>query len=148
VLPAPDGAVGLRAAAEVAQQGVGVTVASEVRHGPHPRFRTPLGRGRFSVLVVCGYTKRDGWAAGGVRAYQYASRRQAKRRNELLALRSCFLDWWLREWNRQGGTYASAVTQLRGYPIRPARFRRRRGLWALEVRDLGWWIRALWAGWR
>ena len=122
-------------------------MSTSVVHGPRPRFEIPVTRERFSVTVVGRYTKRDGWAAGGVTKYAYASRRQVKRRNELLALRSCFLDWWLREWNRQGGTYASAVTQLRGYPIRRERFKRRRGLWDLEVRDLAWWWRAFWAGW-
>ncbi len=117
-------------------------MSTETRHGPHPKFRTPLARGRFSVFVVGGYTKRDGWGVGGVRTFAYSSRRQAKRRNELLVLRSCFLDWWFREWNRQGGTYASAVTQIRGYPIRRERFKRQ------GSRDLAWWLRALWAGWR
>ena len=116
-------------------------------HGPRPSFEIPVTRERFSVTVVGRYTKRDGWAAGGVTTFRYASRRQVKRRNELLVFRSCFFDWWLREWNRQGGTYASAVTQLRGYPINVDTFRRRRGLWNLEIRDLAWWWRALWAGW-
>ena len=122
-------------------------MSTHVVHGPHPRFPLPVSRDRFSVQIVARYTKTDGWAAGGVTTFTYASRRQVKRRNELLALRSCFFDWWLREWNRQGGTYASAVTQLRGYPIRPTRFKRRRGLWRLEIRDLAWWWRAWGGGW-
>lgn len=123
-------------------------MATETVHGLKPRFLLSVTRDKFSCLVVGRYTKRDGWAAGGVTKFAYASHRRVKRRNELLALRSCFLDWWLREWNRQGGTYASAVTQLRGYPIRRERFRRQRGLWAMETRDWRWWLRALWAGWR
>lgn len=122
-------------------------MSTSVVHGPRPRFEIPVTRERFSVTVVGRYTKRDGWAAGGITKYAYASRRQVKRRNELLVFRSCFLDWWLREWNRQGGTYASAVTQLRGYPIRRGRFKRRRGLLALERHDLAWWMRALFASW-
>ena len=122
-------------------------MSTETVHGPHPRFRLRVSGDRFSVQIVARYTKSDGWAAGGVTKYTYASRRHVKRRNELLALRSCFLDWWLREWNRHGGTYASAVTQLRGYPIRRGRFKRRRGLLALERHDLAWWMRALFASW-
>jgi hypothetical protein len=92
-------------------------VATEVRHGESPQFSRPIS-GRYAVTVVGHYTDREGLAAAGVRTVQWESDKPVKRRAEMLALRTAFLEWFVEEWVRQGGAREEAVFQIQQYPFR------------------------------
>lgn len=96
-------------------------MATEVQHGPHPRFTTPLAEGEFSVTVRGRYTTMPRRGAGGVTASQFAYRSPAKRQAELLVLRTCFLHWFLDSWIDNGGTRRGAIHQIHGFPFKKKR---------------------------
>lgn len=93
-------------------------MATEVKHGAAAAFRTALTGGEFSVQVVGNYTVMRQRGAGGVPWYQFASNRPAKRLNELLVLRTCFLEWYLQQWIKHGGTRRRGIKEVRGYPFK------------------------------
>lgn len=93
-------------------------MATEVKHGPNPRFDHEI-RGEFSLTLVGHYTTTPNLAAGGVTAVKYESDQDVKRRSELLAMRTIFLEWWVAEWVVRGGDYQHGVAQLVRYPLRP-----------------------------
>ena len=70
-------------------------------------------RGRFSMVIRGRYTTDPTCAAVGVTECTYNSVRKAKRRNEILSLRAAALDWFLREWKRQGGKLVRARSPRR-----------------------------------
>jgi len=90
---------------------------TEVRHGESPRWS---GRvfGRYTVTVVGYYTDNPNLARAGVRKVEWQADAQRKRRAEMLALRSAFLDWFVEEWVREGGVREDGVHQILGYPLR------------------------------
>lgn len=92
-------------------------MATEVRHGPRPRFKVPLMRGSYAATIVGHYTETDGLAAAGVTTYRWNSRRDFKRRAELLALRSAFIGWFIETYVALGGTKAASVRELKNYPF-------------------------------
>ena len=86
-------------------------MATEVQHGPNPRFNAQTS-GSFGLTIEGHYTATPDLAAGGVTASHYKSDRPAKRRNELLAMRTIFLHWWLREWMGNEGTLGGGLDHL------------------------------------
>jgi len=92
-------------------------VKTEVQHGESPKFSVPTF-GRYAVTIVGHYTNVDDLAAAGVRTVKWESDKPAKRRAEMLALRTAFLEWFVDEWVREGGTREEAAFQIRGYPFR------------------------------
>jgi len=84
-------------------------MTTEVRHGPDPTFEHQIvPNSKYGLTVAGYYTTTAGWTAGGVTTHQYASDRPEKRLNELLGMRSIFLNWWLDEWAAQGGSLPGA----------------------------------------
>jgi hypothetical protein len=66
-------------------------------------------------LKIVGYQTTDPeWTAGGAVDWKYDSAQAAKRMNELLGLRSIFLNWWFREWLAQGGSLQRGAEQVAG----------------------------------
>jgi len=53
-----------------------------------------------------------------VRKVEWQAAEKAKRRAEMLALRTAFLDWFVEEWVREGGVREDGVHQILGYPLR------------------------------
>jgi hypothetical protein len=114
-------------------------MASEVRHGLTPKWSRracPIGRQHYRAEIAGHYTVTSrapngngGLAAVGVRQVKWVSARPVKRQGELLAMRSAFLCWFVRQYMRNGGTYRQAVKEVRGYPF--ARILRR-------GRSMGW----------
>jgi hypothetical protein len=92
-------------------------MATEVKHGPSPTFDAEI-RDEYSVTVVGHYTTTPDLAAGGVTAVKYESGQDGKRRSELLAMRTIFLEWWIAEWVARGGGYEEGVAHLVRYPFR------------------------------
>ncbi len=92
-------------------------MSTEVRHGESPTFSVPV-YGRYAITVVGHYTNVDGLAAAGVRTVEWHSNNPVKRRAEMLALRTAFLEWFVDEWVLQGGTREEAAFQIREYPFR------------------------------
>jgi hypothetical protein len=87
-------------------------MATEVKHGPNPTFNAEI-RGEFSLTLVGHQTTTPDLAAGGVTAVKYDSDQDGKRRAQLLAMRTIFLEWWV-------ATRASAGLRGRGmHPSRP-----------------------------
>lgn len=93
-------------------------MASEVKHGPKPKFKVKLASGTYRVGVHGFYTKQDGLAAVGVFGVDWNSDRPAKRQAELLALRTAFLCWFVCQYEQHGGSYAQAVREVVEYPFR------------------------------
>jgi len=93
-------------------------MATEVRHGPRPRFKTKLTGGSFDVLITGYYTVMPRRGAGGVSCFTFNSRQPAKRLNELLVLRTCFLEWYLQQWIRNKGKRREGIAQVRKYPFK------------------------------
>ncbi len=89
---------------------------TEVRHGESPKFSVPTS-GSYCLTVTGYYTKTDMLAAAGVVRVKWESQNPAKRRNEMLALRTAFLDWFVDEWVRQNGTREEAIFHVRTYPF-------------------------------
>jgi hypothetical protein len=97
-------------------------MSTDVKHGLNPQFDAQLSGGEFSLTVVGHYTTTPGLSAGGVTEFKYESEQASKRSNELLSMRTIFLDWWLNEWQAQGGNVVEAghivgaicTTPLRG----------------------------------
>jgi len=90
---------------------------TEVRHGESPKWSGPTV-GRYAVTVVGYYTDHPDLARAGVRKVEWQSDAQTKRRAEMLALRTAFLEWFVDEWVRQGGVRKDGVRQILGYPLR------------------------------
>jgi hypothetical protein len=90
---------------------------TEVQHGESPKWSGPTS-GRYAVTVVGYYTDRPDLARAGVRKVEWQAADKAKRRAEMLALRTAFLDWFVEEWVREGGERADGVHQILGYPLR------------------------------
>ena len=93
-------------------------MATEVKHGPNPTFDAEI-RGEFSLTLVGHSTATPNLAAGGVTAVKYDSTQDGKRRAEMRAMRTIFLEWWVAEWVARGGVFEEAVAYLVGYPFRP-----------------------------
>ncbi len=96
-------------------------MGTEVRHGPHPRFKAKLQRGRFGLTIQNHYTHTPGVNAGGVTRFAFNSKRPVKRQAELLGLRTVFLVWWMEQWGKAGGAWAPGVRHITGYPWRRLR---------------------------
>jgi hypothetical protein len=77
-------------------------MSTEVKHGPSPSFDADI-RGEYSVTVVGHYTTTQDLTAGGVTAFTYGSDQAAKRLNELLGMRTIFLEWWIDQWRAGNG---------------------------------------------
>lgn len=95
-------------------------MSTEVKDGSHPRFTATRTGGHFGAMLEGYYTDTPGLGAGGVAAHRYESDRPAKRRNELLVLRTVFLEWFLEQWREQGGQRARAIAAIREYPLEKA----------------------------
>lgn len=81
---------------------------TEVQHGSNPTFRHQITGDGYELRIV-GYNTTDpDWTAGGAVDWKYDSAQAAKRLNELLGMRSIFLNWWLDEWAVQGGSLPGA----------------------------------------
>lgn len=125
-------------------------MATEVKHGPHPKFKARLQQPEvpYSIVVTGRYTTTDGLAVAGVSAVHWHSDRAAKRQAELLSLRSAFVGWFLETYLEHGGTWSEGVAALKRYPVAKVRAgltrHRRKGVrrWARPVR---WYERWLWA---
>jgi len=88
---------------------------TEVKHGANPVFEKPVNRGdKFSCEVVAYSTSLPDWAAGGVTRYAFSSKNPSKRRAELLALRTCFLEWFREQYEGNGGSRQEAAGQVIG----------------------------------
>lgn len=92
-------------------------MATEVKHGPRPRFRARLQPSTYNARIVGHYTHTDGLTAAGVAEWNYASDRPPKRQAELLGMRSAFVGWFLEEWVRHGGSWQQGVAAFRRYPF-------------------------------
>lgn len=93
----------------------GVTMATEVVHGPAPQFHAPANmREAFTVTITGHYTETPDLAAAGVTDNRWQSDRPVKQTAELLVLRTAFLDWFLREWKERGGSAQDAYSQVWG----------------------------------
>ncbi len=90
---------------------------TEVRHGESPKWSGPTF-GRYAVTVVGYYTDRPNLARAGVRKVEWQADAKAKRRAEMLALRTAFLEWFVEEWVREGGMREEGVRQILRYPLR------------------------------
>ncbi len=93
-------------------------MATEVKHGPKPTFDALTKGDGYSVTIRGYYTTTPGLTAGGVTAFKYESSQSAKRRNELLGMRTIFLEWWIAEWVAHSGNYDEGVFQITQYPLR------------------------------
>lgn len=91
-------------------------MSTEVVHGPRPKFKAKLQPGRYRIVVEGRYTATPGLTAAGVKAVTWNSDRPAKRRNEMLGLRTAFLCWFIETWVAQGGTFQGAVIAVKRYP--------------------------------
>src|SRR3990167_11498121 len=96
-------------------------MATKVVHGAHPRFGVPLGRGRYCITITGHYTRINGLTAAGVTRVRWNSTRKSKQRGELLGLRTAFLNFYMREWLRTGGTWNAGVKEVTAYPWRRLR---------------------------
>lgn len=93
-------------------------MSSEVRHGPHPRFKAPLARGRYGLTLRGRYTKINGLTAVGVTQVNWNSARPIKRQAELLGMRTAFVCWFMATWKALGGSWAGGVRAITQYPFR------------------------------
>ncbi len=93
-------------------------MSTEVKHGPNPTFNAQIKSDEYSVTVRGYYTTTPGLTAGGVPAFKYKSGQAAKRRNELLGMRTIFLEWWIAQWVAHSGTFDEGVFQIAKYPFR------------------------------
>lgn len=85
-------------------------MSTEVKHGHEP-FEA-VTHGEFSAWVVGHYTDTPDLAAAGVKTAVFQSERPEKRRAELLALRTAFLDWFMTTWTANGGTREDAIEEV------------------------------------
>lgn len=92
-------------------------MSTEVKHGPHPRFKAPLAKGRYGLTIRGRYTKIDGLTAAGVTEVRWNSTRAVKRRAELLGMRTAFVCWFMAEWRHCGGSWAAGKRALTKYPF-------------------------------
>lgn len=92
-------------------------MATEVKHGPRPRFKAKLQAGLYGATIEGHYTATDGLTAAGVKEWAYNSDRPGKRQAELLGMRSAFVGWFLEEWIRHGGGWREGVDAFRRYPF-------------------------------
>ena len=93
-------------------------MATEVKHGPKPRFKARLQKdGSYTITIVGHYTKTDGLTAAGVTTYLFHSDRLDKQRAELLGLRSAFVGFFLEEWVARGGSWQEGMKAFRAYPF-------------------------------
>lgn len=89
-------------------------MATEVVHGSDPEFRNQVTGEPYGLTIVGRYTTTPDLTAGGVTGHAYSSGQDAKRRAELLGMRTIFLHWWLREWLARGGDLRDAVAHVAG----------------------------------
>ena len=93
-------------------------MSTEVVHGLNPQVRNPVAPGEPYRMTIEGYyTTVDGLTAAGVTACEWQSERSAKRKAEILGMRTAFIDWFLLKWVEFGGTFEEAVFQLQAYPF-------------------------------
>jgi len=88
-------------------------VSTEVKHGPDPNFQSTIV-GKFDLTMVCHRTTTPGLGAGGVTGFHYDSEQDAKRVDELLVMRTVFVDWWFREWAKHAPDLESGRYQFVG----------------------------------
>jgi len=101
-------------------------MATEVKHGEHPRFRVKIvPKSTYGLTLIGYYTKKDGWTAGGVRKGYFHSqqRKGLKRRAELLGMRTIFVHWYMTQWLKTGGEWWEGVYEIRHYPWKKLRKR-------------------------
>ncbi len=98
-------------------------MATEVKHGPRPKFKATLQRGVYGVTIEGHYTTTPGLTAAGASGWTYESKRPAKRRAELLGMRTAFVHFFIEEYLRHGGTWDQAVEAFMRYPWGKARVR-------------------------
>src|SRR5262245_58448767 len=91
-------------------------VVTEVCHGENPRWSGPI-TGRYALTIVAHSSDTPDLALAGVFKVEWDSTRPEKRRAEMLNFRSAFLDWFVREWTKQGGDRDTAVRAVREYPF-------------------------------
>ena len=80
-----------------------------VRHGESPKFPVEKISGSYCITIVGHYTNRANYAAAGVRTIKWESNQPKKRQAEMLTIRTAFLDWFVKEWVKQGGTQEQAL---------------------------------------
>ncbi len=93
-------------------------MASEVVHGPQPKFKAPLAPGRYGLCIGGRYTTIPGLTAVGVQQVNWNSKRAVKRQAEALGMRTAFVCWFMATWVSLGGTWAGGVRAIRDYPFR------------------------------
>ena len=110
-------------------------MATEVKHGPRPKFRAPLAKGRYGLSIQGHYTKKDGLTAAGVHTVAFESNRPEKQRAEMLGMRTAFVCWFVDTWIQKGGTWVEAVEALTHYPYDR---RWKRSWWQRLKREIHW----------
>jgi hypothetical protein len=93
-------------------------MATEVKHGLKPKWKAKLQRGRYGAEIRGHYTHTDGPTAAGVAREQFNSKRPAKRRAELLGMRTAFVCWFMERWMQEEGKWATGVKAFTLYPYR------------------------------
>ena len=89
-----------------------MSVATEVKHGTTPTFTAQVEGRPFGCVLQGRYTTEPDLGAGGVTYAHFASERPEKQRNELLVLRTSFLEWFLAEYQAKGATRDEAILQV------------------------------------
>jgi hypothetical protein len=84
-------------------------VGTLVRHGDARKLPEA---GSYCIAVVGHYTNRDQLTEAGVLTVKWASSRSIERQAQMLGLRSAFVDWFVNEWMRTGGSRGEALKQL------------------------------------
>ena len=124
-------------------------MATEVKHGPKPKFRAKLQPGaKYQITITGYYTRTDGLTAAGVSDVRWQSERPAKRQAETLGLRSAFVGWFLETYLENGGTWEDGVKALTHYPFAKVRYglkRHRRKIVKRWARAPRWYERWAWA---
>ena len=93
-------------------------MATEVRHGPKPKFKHKLQRGRYGCDIRGAYTHTDEVTVAGVTHEKFNSKRALKRRAELLGMRTAFVCWFMERWLQYEGKWAGGVKAFTEYPFR------------------------------
>lgn len=92
-------------------------MATEVKHGPKPRFKAKLQRGSYALSLRGYYTHTDHLTAAGVTHFQFHSQREVKRKAEALGMRTAFVCWFMEQYVTNGGSWAEATRAFVKYPF-------------------------------
>ena len=95
-------------------------MATEVRHGRRPRWPKRAAHTsdqNFSAHIYGHYTPTPGLAACGVATVAWVSNRKIKRQAELLAMRTAFICWFVRQYIEHGGSFKQAQSAIQKYPF-------------------------------